>query len=65
MKLKTGRSPDLSDGVAVGCYGAVMSGFEIMRLGTLRNNKQGEGWKRELEAKAKAIRDSKQLQYSA
>jgi hypothetical protein len=43
----------------------VMSGFEIMRLGTLRNNKNGEGWKRDLEAKAKAIRKSKDLQYQA
>jgi hypothetical protein len=65
MKVKTGRSPDLSDAVAIGCHGAVMSGFEIMRLGTLRNNKNGEGWKRDLEAKAKAIRKSKELQYQA
>lgn len=61
MKLKTGRSPDLADAVAIGCWGAVAKGFVIRRLATKEAAQQDHHWKKELREKAKTIWHGSQL----
>lgn len=53
MKLKTGRSPDLADAVAIGVYGARLRGFFIKRpLAPESKKVEGSGWKNDLKQKA-------------
>lgn len=64
MKEKTGRSPDIFDGIAVGTEGARRLGFVISRLGGERRFRQRpEPWKLELEAKRKSVWHGKSLSY--
>ena len=66
MKLKTGRSPDLADGVAVGLHGARLRGFRIQKLASPdRTVKREEGWRDELREKARRLRKAGALQHSA
>jgi hypothetical protein len=65
MKVKTGRSPDLADAIAVGVYGARQRGFQIQRLGTRGvGTVKREHWKLELDDKAKQLRGKSSLVYS-
>lgn len=64
MRLKTGRSPDLADGVAIGLEGARRLGFEIARLASDKRRTTDDQWKRDLKAKAQALIRSKELTYS-
>lgn len=64
MKLKTGRSPDLADSIAVGVFGARQRGFVISRLAAQSSSSQRrESWKDELEKKARELRSARQLAY--
>jgi hypothetical protein len=65
MKLKTGRSPDLFDGLCCGVYGAIQRGFKIIRLGTRQQKVQDSRWKRELKEQQAKLWKSKQLNYAA
>jgi hypothetical protein len=59
MKLKTGRSPDLADSVAVGVHGALQRGFIISKLGRPRpQDYEQEDWKRKLATRARALASS-------
>jgi hypothetical protein len=55
MKLKLGRSPDIADMVAIGCWGATRRGFVIKRI-VARNaaGRKDDRWKREFREKASA-----------
>lgn len=62
MKLKTGKSPDLADAVAVGLHGALRRGFVISKLGKLREQDRAvEDWKAKLTKRAKALASSGNL----
>jgi len=45
MKLKSGRSPDLFDGLVCGLEGARRRGFVIKRILNTTHHRQGEEWK--------------------
>jgi hypothetical protein len=62
MKLKTGRSPDLADCVAVGVEGARRLGFIIKRIASAEYRETDWRWKRELREKARELLRSKELQ---
>ncbi len=64
MKLKTGRSPDLADAVAVGLHGAKQRGFVIARISAKVTASSGQDWKKEMERRAATLRSSKSLNYS-
>jgi hypothetical protein len=64
MKLKSGRSPDLADALAIGLEGARQRGFMIAK--TLAKTKvDDQRWKRELQAQAKESWKHHQLDYAA
>jgi hypothetical protein len=63
MKLKTGRSPDLADAVAVGLEGAKRRGFVINRLSDQAPVQFKSDWMDELKKKATAIRRGHELKY--
>lgn len=63
-KLKTGRSPDLADCLAIGCFGAVNLGFQIMRLGNDRRRVTDDKWKRDLKERAAAMLANNSLSYA-
>lgn len=65
MKLKTGRSPDLFDALAIGVEGARQRGFTIKRMTNQKHVRQDEGWKKEWKEKARAIHTSKNLVHTA
>lgn len=66
MKLKTGRSPDLADCVAIGVEGARRRGFVIDNLvNKSAFSKESQKWKRELEQKAREARKQHSLDYAA
>jgi hypothetical protein len=67
MKLKTGRSPDLFDGLAIGCFGAIERGFQIRKAQPPEDEEeqQDSGWKRRLMREAAEARRSKNLNYRA
>lgn len=66
MKLKTGRSPDLADALAIGLEGAKRRGFVINRLARSRpEDRKGTPWARELKQKVDATRKQHQLNYTA
>lgn len=58
MKLKTGRSPDLADAIAIGVFGARQRGFHISKLGNPNRTIGDQGWKRDLREKARKLRRS-------
>lgn len=55
MKLKTGRSPDLADAVAVGVYGARQRGFVIQKLRSADRPISSQRWKTDLREKAREL----------
>lgn len=64
MKLKTGRSPDLADAVAIGLYGCRQRGFVISRtVATEPKNNTRNNWRRELREKANKLNRSGSLSY--
>ena len=66
MKLKTGRSPDLFDALAVGCHGAIERGFVIRKMAPLeQEDEEDTGWKRRLMREAAERRQSHELNYRA
>lgn len=66
MKLKTGRSPDLADAVAVGVFGARQKGFVIARLvAPPETRRNGRDWRQEAREKANKLNRSADLQYSS
>jgi hypothetical protein len=64
MKLKTGRSPDLADAVAVGLHGAKKMGFVISRLVNAAEEAKRGDWMKELLNKQRELRRSQELNYS-
>lgn len=56
MKIKTGRSPDLADAIAIGVFGARARGFIISKLTNPNRTIGDQGWKRELREKARKLR---------
>lgn len=65
MKVKTGRSPDIADAIAIGVYGARKLGFLIQKLASpSRVVDRNQGWKDDLRKKARALSDSGVLNYS-
>lgn len=64
MKKKSGRSPDLADGLAVGIEGARRCGFIIQKLAKFPQNSQSEEWKDKLRTKARVLHESSALNYS-
>lgn len=66
MKLKTGRSPDLFDALAIGVEGARQRGFQIGKLAKAIRKKPGEhDWRDALRDKVRQMTAGKQLNYSA
>ncbi len=64
MKVKTGRSPDLADAIAVGVLGARRRGFHIKRLGNPSPHAKSEQWKDKLRDQADKLRKSANLTYN-
>jgi len=67
MKVKTGRSPDEADAIAIGVHGARQRGFLITKLSTVSPNrsKTAEKWKDELKKKARSVTRSGQLDFAS
>jgi hypothetical protein len=67
MKEKTGRSPDLFDALAIGCFGAIERGFQIRKAQPPEDEDepQDSGWKRRLMRQAAERRRSYELDYRA
>jgi len=63
MKIKSGRSPDLADGLAVACEGARRKGFVIQKLANLATTSD-DRWKDTLRKRAEALHYGSQLNYS-
>lgn len=63
-KVKTGRSPDLADAVAIGVEGARRLGFKIAKLGSPQMKRQDNRWKTDLKKKADDLWRSKELTYT-
>lgn len=61
MKVKTGRSPDLADAVAIGIFGARSRGFNISKLSNPNRSGSDQGWKRELRDKSHKLRKAGSL----
>ena len=57
MKIKTGRSPDLADAIAVGLFGARQKGFNISKLSNTEapKNLGKRDWRTELQEKALSL----------
>lgn len=66
MKMKTGRSPDLFDGLVCGVEGARQLGFQILNLSrkAKQSRFQTEAWKKDLQRRAVQAWRSKALSYS-
>lgn len=64
VKEKCGRSPDLADAVAVGIFGAIQRGFQIMRLKPDKPPNRGPDWRTSLREKARKIWASGTLEYA-
>ncbi len=65
MKVKTGRSPDLFDAIAVGVEGARQRGLVISRIADASVDHVDEQWKSELRKKSKNFHRIGQLDYAA
>jgi len=65
MKLKTGRSPDIADGIACGIEGAIQRGFVIRKLslGNPDADEKDDRWRRDLREKSGSFWKAGQLQY--
>ena len=55
MKIKTGRSPDLFDGLVCGVEGARRLGFQIDRITDRRINRETMKWKQDLKDRASSL----------
>lgn len=66
MKLKTGRSPDESDAIAIGIEGAIERGFSIVKTmaPTPRKSPLNDSWKRDLAQRARREWTARDLNYS-
>jgi len=64
MKVKTGRSPDLADAIAIGILGARRRGFHIKRLGSVSIHTTSEQWKVKLRQQANRLRKSGKLTFT-
>ena len=64
MKLKTGRSPDLADAVAVGVHGARQRGFIISKLTSPDRVLPNQGWIRDLREKGRKLWKSGSLSFN-
>ncbi len=64
MKLKTGRSPDLADAVAVGVHGARHKGFVIQKLSNPASIAPQQQWKRDLQERSRKLWRSGQLTHT-
>lgn len=65
MKIKTGRSPDLADAIAVGLFGARKRGFVISKLIPQdEDSTQTLAWKKEAQDKARKVWGSGSLNYA-
>ena len=65
MKIKTSRSPDLADAVAVGLEGARRLGFVIRRLTNPNQVQQDDKWKTQLRQRAQDLVKAHTLNYAA
>jgi len=66
MKIKTGRSPDLADAVAIGMHGARKRGFLITKLSSMAPKvKKGPDWRDELKKRARSYNRSGSLNHQA
>lgn len=67
MKVKTGRSPDLADAVAIGMYGARQKGFLITKMSTTAPQppKRGPDWRDDLKKRARSFSRAGLLNYKA
>jgi hypothetical protein len=64
MKLKTGRSPDLADTIAVGVEGARRLGFIIKNIGKQAPVAVRDDWLKGARDKMREARKSHELNYS-
>ena len=64
MKLKTGRSPDLADGVVTGLEMARRRGFRIKKLKAFIRLKVDRAWRKELQERQQKLWHGKSLSYS-
>jgi len=63
MKIKTGRSPDLADSIAIGIFGARQMGFVISKLGgNLESGNAQPDWHRRLKKMASSLKSRGRLQ---
>lgn len=67
MKLKTGRSPDLADAVAVGVHGAKLRGFVITKMANLNTNlpRGRADWRTQIKKEAQQREAAGQLNFKA
>ncbi len=67
MKVKTGRSPDLADAIAIGLAGARIRGFVITRLSSLapKSKPNGPDWRKDIKENARKLAVSGRLNYQA
>ncbi len=65
MKLKSGRSPDLFDALAVGVEGARQRGFQIKRNEAASHKKVDYTWRRQLKERARDHWKVGELNHSA
>lgn len=63
MKLKSGRSPDLFDGLAAGIEGARRLGFVVENVGQERRSREVDAWHRELRDRAHNLWQDHTLSY--
>lgn len=64
MKLKTGRSPDLADTIAIGIEGARRMGLIIRNLGKQAEVTKQDDWMKTMRERARAISQKAELNYS-
>lgn len=65
MKLKTGRSPDLADTVAIGVEGARRLGFIIKNIGKQAPTPERDDWMKTMRARAREGQKRAELNYSS
>lgn len=65
MKLKTGRSPDLADAVAIGFEGARRLGFVIRSINNTENPEAKPNWMEDFRKKSLEARRGSSLNYAA
>ncbi len=64
MKMKTGRSPDLADAVAMGIHGAIRRGFRLQKLRAVMG-KRADDWRKEVQKKFQATWKAGSLNHKA